>query len=64
MHLRMMVLLEDAKRLDFPNKFDAVWLGSYLIQEVFLNNLVQLETLNGNLFPTRTSESRCKEYKI
>ncbi|XP_073394446.1 uncharacterized protein [Physcomitrium patens] len=59
----MLVLLQDARKIDFPSKFDAIWLGPYLIKEVFLNNSVQLEILNGQLFPTRTSGSRCKEYK-
>lgn len=31
----MLVLLQDARKLDFPSKFDAVWLGPYLIREVF-----------------------------
>lgn len=45
---RMLVLLQDARKLDFPGKFDVVWLGPNLIGEVFPNNSVQLETLNGN----------------
>jgi hypothetical protein len=60
----MLVLLQDARKLDFPSKFDAVWLGPYLVREVFPNNSVQLQTLNGEDFPTRTSGSRCKEYKV
>lgn len=59
----MLVLLQDARKVDFPSKFDAVWLGPYLVTEVFLNNSVQLETLNGQRFPTRTAGSRCKEYR-
>jgi hypothetical protein len=59
----MLILLQDARKLDFPDKFDAVWLGPYLVSEVFANNSVQLETLNGEQFPTRTSGSRCKEYR-
>ena len=58
----MMVLIQDARKLEFPGKFDAVWLGPYLIREAFPNNSLQLETLNGESFPTRTSGSRCKEY--
>ena len=58
-----LVLLQDARKLDFPGKFDALWLGPYLISEVFANNSLQLETLNGEKFPTRTSGSRCKEYR-
>lgn len=60
----MLVLLQDARKKDFPSKFDAVWLGPYLVREVFQNNSVQLETLNGEVFPTRTAGSRCKEYKM
>jgi hypothetical protein len=59
----MLILLQDARRLNFPSKFDALWLGPYIVREVFANNSVQLETLNGELFPTRTAGSRCKEYK-
>ena len=50
----MLVLLQDARKLNFPGKFDAVWLEPYLISEVFSNNSVQLETL---------TISRCKEYR-
>jgi len=59
----MLVLLQDARRLEFPGKFDALWLGPYMVREVFPNNSVQLETLNGEIFPTRTIGNRCKEYK-
>ena len=46
--------------MDFPAKIDALWLGPYVVQEVFPNNSLQLETLNGESFPWRTSGSRCK----
>ena len=59
----MMIMIQDAKKLDFPGKFNAVWLGPYLVREIFPNNSVQLETLNEKSFPTRTSGSRCKEYR-
>ena len=59
----MMVMIQDARKLEFPGKFDAVWLGPYLVCEAFFNNSLQLETLNGESFPTRTSGSRCKEYR-
>ena len=59
----MMVMIQDARKLDFLGKFDVVWLGPYLVREVFPNNSMQLETLNGERFPTRTSGSRCKEYR-
>ena len=58
----MMVMIQDARKLDFPGKFDAVWLGPYLVREVFPNNSMQLETLKGESFPTCTVGSRCKEY--
>ena len=63
LRLGMMVMNQDARKLDFSGKFDAVWLGLYLVREVFLNNSMQLETLNGESFPTRTFGSRCKEYR-
>ena len=59
----MMVMTQDARKLDFSGKFDAYWLGPYLGREVFPNNSIQLETLNGESFPTRTAGSRCKEYR-
>jgi hypothetical protein len=59
----MMVLIQDARKFEFLDKFDAVWLGPYLVQEVFSNNSLQLETLNGEPFPTCTSTSWCKEYR-
>ena len=57
----MMVLIQDARKLEFPGKFDAVWLGPYLVCETFLNTSLQLEALNGENFPTCTSGSRYKE---
>ena len=56
-------MIQDARNFDFPGKFDAVWLEPYFVHEVFPNNSLQLETLNGELFPTRISGSRCKEYR-
>ena len=47
----MLVLLQDARKLDFPGKFDALWLGPFLVKGVFPNNSVQLQTLNGEDFP-------------
>ena len=60
----MWVMVQDARRLEFPAKFDALWTGPYIIKEVFPNNSVQLKTINGTDFPTRTNGSRCKEYKV
>jgi hypothetical protein len=60
----MWVMLQDARKLEFPAKFDALWTGPYIIKEVFPNNSVQLKTLDGVDFPTRTNGSRCKEYKV
>jgi hypothetical protein len=60
----MWVIVQDAKRLEFLGKFDALWIGLYIIKEVFLNNLVQLKNLDGLKFPTHTNGGRCKEYKV
>ena len=60
----MMVLIQDARKLEFPDKFDAVWLGPYLVCEAFLNNFLQLETLNGKIFPTRMSGISCLYYML
>ena len=45
-------MLQDGIKKDFLGKFDAVWLGPYIVKNIFLNNSVQLETLNGQSFPT------------
>ena len=58
------VMVQDARRLEFPAKFDALWTEPYMIKEVFSNNSVQLKTLDGLDFPTRTNGSRCKEYRV
>ena len=58
----MLVMLQDGKKKDFPGKFDAVWLGPYIVKNTFPNNSVQLETPNEQSFPTRASGSRCKEF--
>jgi hypothetical protein len=60
----MWVMVQDARKLEFPAKFDALWTGPYVIKEVFPNNSIQLKTLDGVDFPTRTNGSRCKEYKV
>ena len=59
----MLVMIQDARKMDFLGKFDALWLGPYVVQAVFLNNSLQLETLNGESFPWRTSGSRCKQFR-
>lgn len=58
------VLLRDDRHKDFPGKFDALWLGPYVVKELFANGSLLLETLAGDVFPTRTSGERCKEYKV
>ena len=60
----MMVMIQDTRRLEFPGKFDAVCLGPYLVRKVFSNNSMQLETLNGESFLTRTAGSMCKDYRV
>ena len=59
----MLVMIRDARKLDFSGKFDALWMGPYVVQAVFSNNSLQLETLNGESFPWRTSGSRCKQFR-
>ena len=59
----MLVMIQDARKKDFPWKFDALWLGPYVVQAVFPNNSLQLETLNGESFPDKTAGSRCKQYR-
>ena len=49
---------------DFPDEFDALWLGLYVVKELFANGSLLLETLAGDIFPIRTSGERCIEYKV
>lgn len=60
--LGMLILLQDGRKKNFPCKFDVVWMGPYIVSEVFANNSVQLITLNGEKFPNRNAGSMCKEY--
>ena len=60
----MWVMVQDARRLEFLAKFDALWTRPYIIKEVFSKNSVQLKTIDGLDFPTRTNGGRCKEYRI
>ena len=60
----MLVMIQDARKLEFPGKFDALWMGPYVVKEVFPNNSLQLETLNGESFPWQTSGSRCKQFRV
>ena len=57
-------MIQVAKNSTSPGKFDAVWLDPYIVKNTFPNNSLQLETLNGESFPTRTVGSRCKQYKL
>ena len=60
----MMVMMQDAQKLEFLGKFDALWLEPYIVKKTFLDNWLQLETLNGENFPLRTLRSRCKQYIV
>lgn len=59
-----LVMLQDARKLEFPGKFDALWLGPFWVTNVYDNNSVQLATLDGTYFPTRTNGGRCKLYNV
>jgi len=60
----MWVIVQDAKRLEFLGKFDALWIGLYIIKEVFPNNSDQLKNLDGLEFLIHTNGGQCKEYKV
>ncbi len=47
--------VQDARRLEFSGKFDALWTSPYIIKEVFPNNSVQLKNLDGLKLPTCTN---------
>ena len=61
--LQPSIMIQDAKKLDFLGKFEAVWLGRYIMREAFSTNSLQVETLNGESFLTHTTRSICKQYK-
>ncbi len=54
-------MVQDAKRLEFMGKFDALWTNPYIIKEVFPNNLAQLNNLDGLESLTHTNGRQCKE---
>ena len=58
------VMLQDARKLEFPGKSHALWLGPFWVTNVYDNNSVQLATLDGTYFPTRTNGGRCKLYNV
>lgn len=58
------MMVQDAKKLEFLAKFDALWMRPYIIKEVFDDNLIQLKTFDGKDFLTQTNGSRCKEYRV
>ena len=58
------VLLHDDRKGHFPGKFEALWMGPYVVKEVFTNGLLQLETLQGDAFPNRVNGVRCKIYRV
>lgn len=59
-----LVMLHDARKLEFPGKFDALWLGIFWVTNVYDNNSIQLATFDGTYFPTQTKGGRCKLYNV
>jgi hypothetical protein len=45
-------------------KLKTSWTGPYVIKEVFFNDSIQLKTLDGVDFLTRTNGRCCEEYKV
>lgn len=60
----MWIIIQDAKKIEFLAKFNALWTKPYIIKEIFDNNLIQLKTLDGKDFSIQISGSRCKKYKV
>lgn len=59
----MWVLLHDDRNKDFFGKFDALWIGPYVVKEVLSIGSLQLETLEGNEFSNRVKRVWCKIYR-
>ena len=58
-----LVLLYDSKFAKFPGKFSMHWLGPYEGKHVNNAGAVQIEKLNGEVFPTMVNGSRLKLYR-
>ena len=58
------VLLRDDRHIDHPGKFDSLWMGPYVIVQVFPNGSLQLKTFEEELFPNRVNGVRCKHYRV
>jgi len=58
-----MVLLYDNRYEDFPGKLHTRWMGPYRVTEVFQNESLQLEDLQGNWLNKRVNGSRVKRYQ-
>lgn len=39
------MMVQDAKNLEFPTNFDALWIRFYIIKEIFDSHLFQLKIL-------------------
>ena len=57
------MLLYDSKFVKFPSKFCMHWLGPYQVKHVTNGGVVQIENLNGEIFPTLVNGSRLKLYR-
>ena len=42
----MMVMMQDAQKMDFPGNFDALWLGPHVVKAMFPNNSLHLAGLS------------------
>lgn len=57
-----LVLVFDKRYEKFPGKLQMRWAGPYRIQEVFKNGSLQLQNLDGKIWPARTNIGRVKRY--
>jgi hypothetical protein len=44
----MLVVLQNARKLEVPGKFDTLWLGPFIIKKKFHNNFIQFQNLDGS----------------
>ena len=58
------MLLYDSKFIKHLGKLQTHWLGPYLVQSITSGGAVQLQWLDGGMFPKLINESHLKPYRM
>ena len=59
-----LVLLYDSKFIKHLGKLQMYWLGPYVVQSITFGGIVQLQQLDGAMFPKLINGSHLKPYRI